>query len=124
MAENKCDTHEYRLEILDKKVEKLEDCQSEMKLKVEKMESSTKSAHYRLDNMEEQTKAILKLGIAVEQMTFEIKEVIESYKEHEDRLDKLEKAPADTVMKYFRQIVGLLVSAGVGYVLSKIGEHK
>lgn len=121
MAENKCDTHEFRLGSLEKRTDKLEECQGELREKAIEFENSAKSAHFRLDNMEEQTKAILKLGLAVEQMTFEIKEVIESYKEHENRLDKLEKAPADTVMKYFRQVVGLLVSAGVGYILSKIG---
>jgi len=71
---DKCETHEYRLENLDKKVEKLEDCQNDMKLKLEKLEASTKSAHFRLDSMEE----------------------------HEDRLDKLERAPSDTIMKYFK----------------------
>lgn len=121
MAENKCDTHEFRLDNYDKRIDKLEQCHVELREKAIEFENSAKSAHFRLDNMEEQTKAILKLGLAVEQMTFEIKEVIESYKEHENRLDKLEQAPADTVMKYFRQIVGLLVSAGVGYILSKIG---
>lgn len=121
MAENKCDTHEFRLGSLEKRTDKLEEYQGELREKAIEFENSAKSAHFRLDNMEEQTKAILKLGLAVEQMTFEIKEVIESYKEHENRLDKLEKAPADTVMKYFRQVVGLLVSAGVGYILSKIG---
>lgn len=121
MAENKCDTHEFRLGSLEKRTDKLEEYQGELREKAIEFENSAKSAHFRLDNMEEQTKAILKLGLAVEQMTFEIKEVIESYKEHENRLDKLEKVPADTVMKYFRQVVGLLVSAGVGYILSKIG---
>lgn len=121
MAGTKCDTHEFRLNDLTARMEKIEECQSDMKLKSEKLEASTKSAHYRLDNMEEQTKAILKLGVAVEQMTFEIKEIIESYKEHENRLDKLEKAPADTVMKYFKQVIGLLISAGIGYILSKLG---
>lgn len=121
MAESKCDIHEFRINDLTSRTEKIEECQSDMKLKSEKLEASTKSAHYRLDNMEEQTKAILKLGIAVEQMTSEIKQIIESFKEHENRLDKLEKAPADTVMKYFRQVIALLVSAGVGYLINKIG---
>ena len=121
MAENKCDTHEFRLGSLEKRTDKLEECQGDLKEKAVEFENSAKSAHFRLDNMEEQTKAILKLGIAVEQMTSEIKGVIENFKEHENRLDKLEQAPADTVMKYFKQIVGLLISAGVGYILSKIG---
>ena len=121
MAESKCDIHEFRINDLTSRTEKIEECQSDMKLKSEKLEASTKSAHYRLDNMEEQTKAILKLGVAVEQMTSEIKQIIESFKEHENRLDKLEKAPADTVMKYFRQVIGLLISAGIGYILSKLG---
>ena len=121
MGENKCETHEFRLGSIEKRLDKLEECQSELKSKSVEVEASTKSAHFRLDNMEEQTKAILKLGIAVEQMTSEVKEIVDSYKEHETRIDKLEKAPADTVMKYFKQVVGLLVSMGVGYLASKIG---
>ena len=121
MAENKCETHEFRLGSIEKKIEKFDECLSELKSKYVEAEASTKSAHFRLDNMEEQTKAILKLGIAVEQMTSEVKEMVDSYKEHETRIDKLEKAPADTVMKYFKQVVSILVSLGVGYVISKIG---
>ena len=121
MSENKCETHEFRLGSIEKKIEKFDECLSELKSKSVEAEASTKSAHFRLDNMEEQTKAILKLGVAVEQMTSEIKQIIESFKEHENRLDKLEKAPTDTVMKYFKQIIGLLISAGIGYILSKLG---
>ena len=77
--------HEYRLNKTDDRLEKLEECQTDLKIKTEKIDESTKSAHYRLDNMEEQTKAILKLGIAVENMTTEIKEMVDSYKDHESR---------------------------------------
>ena len=118
----KCNTeHTYRLEKLDNKVEELEKCSHEMKIKLEKVDESTKSAHLRLNEIGEQTLAIYKLGVAVENMAEQFKEFTTSFKEHEDRIDKLEREPADNAYKLLKTIGGYVLAILIAYGLGKWG---
>ena len=116
-----CQTeHTYRLDKLDEQVTKLTECSNNLKLKTEKIDESNKSAHLRLNEMKEQTNAILKLGIAVEQMTAEIKEILIDHKEHEKRLTILEKAPGEEAYDREKQVKNYILIAIVGAVLGAI----
>lgn len=112
--------HEYRLNKLDEQVTKLTECSNNLKLKTEKIDESNKSAHLRLNEMKEQTNAILKLGIAVEQMTAEIKEILIDHKEHEKRLTILERAPGEEAYDREKQVKNYILIAIVGAVLGAI----
>ena len=116
-----CQTeHTYRLDKLDEQVTKLTECSNNLKLKTEKIDESNKSAHLRLNEMKEQTNAILRLGIAVEQMTAEIKEILIDHKEHEKRLTILEKAPGEEAYDREKQVKNYILIAIVGAVLGAI----
>ena len=115
-----CNTeHTYRLKKLDDKVEELEKCSNEMKIKIEKINESTKSAHSRLNEIGEQTLAIYKLSVAVENMAEQFKEFAMNFKEHEERIDTLEKAPGKQAYDLQRQIIITIVLAIVGFALGK-----
>ena len=118
----KCNTeHAYRLKKLDDKVEELDKYSNEMKIKIEKIDESTKSAHSRLNEIGEQTLAIYKLSVAVENIAEQFKEFAMNFKEHEERLDTLEKAPGKQAYDLQRQIIITIVLAIVGFALAKWG---
>lgn len=117
----KCHTeHTYRLEKADIKLEEHDRQISEMKIKLEKVDESTKSAHKRLNEIGEQTLAIYKLGVAVENMAEQFKEFTSNFKDHEDRLDSLERAPGEQANELQKQIKMYVVIAIVGAVLGAV----
>ena len=120
--------HVYRLEKLDEKLEKAEETLIEHGKKIEKIDEAIKSAHKRIDEIGEIPKAVLKMSIAVENMTTEIKEIATSTKEHQTdinkRVDLLEKQPGDKAYKLQRQILGYILMILIAYTLGKIGISK
>ncbi len=87
--------HEWRLRAVEEAIKELPDIKERMTA----AEASGKSAHHRLDSQEEQTRAIVKMGVAVEQMAKETKETIALLKEHDGRLYDLERVPGEAVLK-------------------------
>jgi hypothetical protein len=116
--------HIYRFETLEKNIKDLQhnentiiQSQYETKERVTKVEEASKAAHHRLDNMEEQTKAIIKMSTSIEYMAKQVEETLILYKEHDGRLDKLEKAPGDALIGYWKLFVGALVTGSAGVLL-------
>ncbi len=135
--------HEWRLRAVEETVKEIPD----IKERMTSAEASSKSAHHRLDSQEEQTRAIVKMGVAVEQMAKETKETIALLKEHDGRLYDLERVPGEAVLKSIeglatriealekapgeealgyarlakKKVVDLLTAAAVGAVLTLFG---
>lgn len=84
------------------------------------VEQSTRSSHHRLDSQEQQTKAIVKMSASVEYMAKQVEETLCLIKEHDGRLDILERAPGNSILGYWKIFVGAIVSAGGGLVLGLI----
>ena len=120
--------HLYRINKIEESIEKTEEIQIEHGKKIEKIDASTKSAHKRIDEIGEIPKAVLKMSIAVENMTTEIKEIATSMKEHQadinKRVDLLEKQPAEKAYRLQKQILGYVLAILVAYTLGKFGISK
>ncbi len=113
--------YEYRLDKLDEKMKEVEKALIEHGKRIEKIDEANKSAHKRLNEIGEQTLAIYKLSMAVENIAEQFKEFAMNFKEHEERLDTLEKAPGKQAYDLQRQIIVTIVLAIVGFALGKWG---
>ena len=117
--------HEYRLDKLDERMDKLSDFSNGMNIKIEKIDEATKSAHKRIDEIGEIPHAVLRISLAVENMTEEVKELALTMKGHQkemnERIEKLEKAPGENAYQLQRQIIITIVLAIVGFALGKWG---
>ena len=117
--------HEYRLDKLDERMDKLSDFSNGMNIKIEKVDESSKSAHKRIDEIGEIPHAVLRISLAVENMTEEVKELALTMKGHQkemnERIEKLEKAPGENAYQLQRQIIITIVLAIVGFALGKWG---
>jgi uncharacterized protein YceH (UPF0502 family) len=91
--------------------------QRDMQERVAIVEQSSKSSHHRLDNLEDQTKAIIRVSVSVESMAGKITEMVDMYKNHDDRIDKLEREPGDRVLRYWQAFVGALVTGAAGVLI-------
>ena len=110
----------YRLKKLDDKVEELDKWSNEIKIKIEKIDEANKSAHKRLNEIGEQTLAIYKLSVAVENMAEQFKEFAGNFKDHEDRLDNLEKNPGQEAYEREKQVKNYIFMAIVGAIVGAI----
>ena len=117
--------HEYRLDKADERLDKLTDCLNGVTLKTEKIDEATKSAHKRIDEIGEIPHAVLRISLAVENMTEEVKELALTMKGHQkemnERIEKLEKAPGENAYQLQRQIIITIVLGIVGFALGKWG---
>lgn len=117
--DNKCDkhsAHEEKLIRIDKDIEDLHGLRDRVTI----AEQSTKSAHNRLDNFADPTKAIINLGNSIENMAKDVKNMLKTTNKNEERIDDLEKAPAERIYSYWKIIVGVLISSGVGIVIGAL----
>ena len=117
--------YEYRLDKADERLDKLTDCLNGVTLKTEKIDEATKSAHKRIDEIGEIPHAVLRISLAVENMTEEVKELALTMKGHQkemnERIEKLEKAPGENAYQLQRQIIITIVLSIVGFALGKWG---
>ena len=117
--------YEYRLDKTDERLDKLTDCLNGVTLKTEKIDEATKSAHKRIDEIGEIPHAVLRISLAVENMTEEVKELALTMKGHQkemnERIEKLEKAPGENAYQLQRQIIITIVLGIVGFALGKWG---
>jgi len=112
--------HTFRLEKSEEDVEKLKDITIELQLQAKEFESSTKSAHKRLNEIGEQTLAIYKLGVAVESMAEQFKDFSTNFKDHEDRIDTLEREPGKEAHEREKQVKNYILIAIVGAVMGAV----
>lgn len=93
---------------------------SDIKERVVKNLEYGKSAHRRLDSQEEQTKAIVKMSTSIEYMARQVEDMLVLLKEHDGRLDKLERAPGDSILNYWKLFVGALITGGTGVIVGAL----
>lgn len=81
-------------------------------------EQSTKSAHHRLDKQEEQTEAIVKISTSIEHLAEQVKDMLSLFKEHDDRIVKLERAPGDNINRLWKLFITASVTCAAGLFVS------
>lgn len=123
MGEGVCQIHEMTMKQFEQFQEiqkEFADRLSDAKDRIIIVEQSSKSAHLRLNSQEEQTKAIIKMSSSIEYMAKQVESMLELLKEHDDRLDRLEKAPGDHLLSYFKLFIGALVTGTAGVLIGFI----
>lgn len=92
--------------------------------------SSLKSAHHRLDDIDNITAGIHEIAASVQALAVEVKMIAEKWSKSEEsiknslqrqgeRIEKLEMEPADKWKNLIAQVIGLVVAAVMGVVVSK-----
>ena len=113
-------THEQLFSEIKKSVQNLQESTGKDRERIIIVEQSTKSAHHRLDSQEEQTKAIIKMSTSIEYMAKQVEDMVNILKEHDGRLDKLERAPGDTMIGYWKIFYGALIAGLAGILITII----
>ena len=131
--------HEYRLDKLDERMDKLSDCSNGMNIKIEKVDESSKSAHSRIDELREKvndvekmSQAVLEISFSVKNIAEELKEVVNSFKDHQKdisnkldeqdtKIEELNNKPAKALMSAFLYVLGGITTIFIGYALAKWG---
>lgn len=81
---------------------------------------SVKSAHHRIDKMENDIGEIKELTIAVKEIAMETKANREDVNKMNERLENIEKKPANNWDKIVTTSIGTIVGAIVGAMISLI----
>ena len=131
--------HEYRLDKLDERMDKLSDFSNGMNIKIEKVDESSKSAHSRIDELREKvndvekmSQAVLEISFSVKNIAEELKEVVNSFKDHQKdisnkleeqntKIEELNNKPAKALMSAFLYVLGGITTIFIGYALAKWG---
>lgn len=117
----KCEKeHTFRIETIEEKMKEGEKSLIEHGKRIEKIDEASKSAHKRLNEIGEQTLAIYKLSVAVENMAEQFKDFTTNFKDHESRLDTLEREPAKEAYDREKQVKNYILIAIVGAVLGAV----
>lgn len=69
------------------------------------------SLKHRMNGVENMTKSINNLALSVQELTLNMKHMLEHQKEHEERIDILEKKPANKWEKVEMTLIGGIVGA-------------
>lgn len=88
----------------DKVENAIDNCKTEMK-----------NLKDRVNNVEGQTEAIIKLSISVEHVVKQNEEILQVLREHDNRLDTIENAPANLSLKLLIYLLGL----GITFIIGK-----
>ena len=131
--------HEYRLDKVDERMDKLSDFSNGMNIKIEKVDESSKSAHSRIDELREKvndvekmSQAVLEISFSVKNIAEELKEVVNSFKDHQKdisnkleeqntKIEELNNKPAKALMSAFLYVLGGITTIFIGYALAKWG---
>lgn len=81
---------------------------------------SVKSAHHRIDKMEDDIGEIKELTIAVKEIAMETKANREDVNKMNERLENIEKKPANNWDKIVTTSIGTIVGAIVGAIIGLI----
>ncbi len=120
MHETFIKTHEKMFDDINTAMKSIEQSVGSVKERVVVVEQSSKSAHHRLDSQEEQTKAIIKMATNIEYMARQIEDMLYLLKQHDDRLDKLERAPGEEMKRYWKLFVGALITGCAGIIIGTL----
>lgn len=111
-----CCQHHLAYEERFKNIEKQVDEINDQRERIAVIEQRSVFAHTRLDEMQKQTEAIIRMSVSVENIALQVKDMLQQFKEHDDRIDKLEKAPGEKVLGYWKSFIGAIIS-GIGGLL-------
>lgn len=87
-------------------------------------DNKIENLHHRVKNVEQKQEALLELATSVKELSINMKYMVEEQQRQGERLEALEKAPADEAKYIRRQIIGAIISAligaGIGALLALI----
>ena len=90
----------------------------ELEVTVGVHDQQIKSLEARMKRAEEQQKQIQELTMSVRELANSVKQLVERQQDHEERLDTLERQPADTWMALKRQMLLAFGSALAGGIFT------
>ena len=94
--------------------------EQEIAVKLEGHEHEISSLKHRMKDVEDETKAINDLTISVSKMAVSIENMISELRSQGDRLQVLEKVPAETNKMIRQAIITTLGGGMIGAVLTKV----
>ena len=83
-------------------------------------ESNDKNIFHQLDEVKKEMKDTRQLTIAVKELAVSAKATAEKVEDISDRLNTVERAPADDFKHYKRVLIGCLITGTIGVVLGAI----
>ncbi len=86
-----------------------------------RIEDENDRQNKRLSNLEDTVKQIQSLTISVNGMALSIERMVKQLERQGERLDAIEKEPADKWKKAVSLVVTMLITAVVTYALTKVG---
>lgn len=93
----------------------------EIAVRIAEHENRIKVSEHRIEDLEEQQKQIQELTISVKELAMSVKNMVTEQTKTSDRVEKLEKAPAEqwssTKKSLFTSVLGAIGSAlGIGII--------
>ena len=67
----------------------------------------------QFDKMEGQTKAIIEMGMSIQHMADQVQEMVTMLKNHNDRIECLERAPGDNLKSKWQDVTKALIACAV-----------
>ena len=86
--------------------------------------ASCASAHHRIDELKKHTESIIRLSMSVEHLTEVIAEnILPAQNDHNNRINNIENRPGNIALKWWRFLLGAIITASVtgvlGYILGQ-----
>lgn len=106
----KCQEHSAHTEKLNN-IEKQLGCFTQIAEKVTIVEQSIKVAHKRIDDVHEQTAAIIEMGTSIRMMAKQVQDMLEMLKNHQNRIEVLERLPGETLKGYWKVFLFAILGA-------------
>ena len=109
---DKCQEHSAHTEKLNH-IERQLECVAQIAEKLTIVEQSTKTAHKRIDDVHAQTTAIVEMGTSIKMMAKQVQDMLEMLKNHNDRIECLERAPGDNLKSKWQDVSKALIACAV-----------
>ena len=87
----------------------------------EKIEAEDHRQNKRIDALEENVKQIQSLTVSVEKMAFSLEQMTKELAKQSDRLEEIEKEPADKWKQASWIVLSVAITAVVTFFLSRVG---
>ena len=94
---------------------------TQMETEFARRDDENKRQNHRLDNLEDSVKQIQDLTISVNGMASSIDRMVKQLEKQGERLDKIEKEPADKWKQASWIVVSVILTAVVTFALTRVG---
>lgn len=91
--------------------------QTEIEVALKDHENQIKSLKHRMDNAEENDKAINSMALSIQKLAINMENMAKEQQKQGDRLEKLEREPADDHKYYKRLIIGCVVTGVISMLV-------